>query len=411
MLKDESNIDLHQTVRRQQDEISRLRRLVASTPGVMCWKDINGVYLGCSAELASEHTASSMLYPFDRDAHVVGKTDFDLFSREIAERIRDHDKEVMQFEQELIREHELVLPSGQKAVHLVSKRPMYDENHRLSGVISIHVDAHNISRPVHQATSSSTVNQKSLVGYDEVEKIKRSFISNMEHDIRTPFSGVYGMANQLWETEEDGHKKEYLGDITRCAKELLDYCNSFLDFSKVEMGAIPIKSQKFDLRSMLDKVVAMETPAAKAKNIGFYLDIDHDIPRVLMGDNYRLERILLNLVGNAVKFTDQGQVLLRVEALDLRLRHAVIRFTVQDSGVGIPNEKINLIYEKFTRLSDSNQGFYHGLGLGLRIVKQFVAEMEGEIDATSQVGEGSCFEVTLPLQLPLIGDAALQRLA
>ena len=229
----------------------------------------------------------------------------------------------------------------------------------------------------------------------------------MEHDIRTPFNGVWGLANYLWQHETEEQKKEFLGDITNCAKELLDYCNGILDFSKIEQRSLPLLEKKFNSRKLLDSTMAIEMPPAKLKKLELTLDCDDKVPVVLVGDQYRLQRILINLVSNAVKFTQHGFVKLCVQLVkQLDDKNIIIRFIIEDSGIGIPQEKQDFIYEKFARVTPSNKGAYKGIGLGLRIVKQFIEEMGGEIDLRSEQGKGSTFICTLPFKLPLVSDMA-----
>jgi len=177
----------------------------------------------------------------------------------------------------------------------------------------------------------------------------------MEHDIRTPFSGVLGMATHLWEVEQDVIKKECLNDIVQCAKELLDYCNSILDFSNIESGLHLVTEKKFRLQDIVNSAVKMELPAAKLKQLSLTLDYDAAIPNVLMGDSHRIHRILVNLLSNAIKFTQHGHIKLSVALLPKEHSSVLVRFRVEDTGVGIPEDKKDYIFEKFTRLSLSNK--------------------------------------------------------
>lgn len=243
---------------------------------------------------------------------------------------------------------------------------------------------------------------------EEADLIKTEFIQNIQHSIRTPFSGVWGLANILYELETDPQKKEYLGNISNCAKELLDYCNSILDFSKASLGLIPVTSRKFKLKELVDKTITKVMPEVKCKGLEFVLNFLEDVPDMIIGDDYRLHEILLHLVNNAIKFTSEGCVNLTVKSFQKNknqeniLQEITLQFIVEDTGIGIPEEKQQYIYEQFTRLTPSNKGIYKGLGLGLTFVKQLIEELHGEIDVKSQQGKGSTFICTIPFKLPLI---------
>lgn len=207
------------------------------------------------------------------------------------------------------------------------------------------------------------------------------------------------MANYLWQQETDPQKKEYLGDITQCAQELLDYCNDILDFSNIESGSFPKVNNPFNLAVLLDKIVKTQTPAVKQKKLELKIKYDKTIPSDIIGDDYRLYRILINLVSNAVKFTQEGYIHCDVALIKQHQHELLIRFMITDTGNGIPEDKRGYIFQMFSRLTPSTMGLYKGLGLGLRIVKQFIEEMEGKIEFESQVNKGTTFICHLPFKI------------
>lgn len=389
---------LKRIVKEQHADIFRLKSVIDNLPGSIYWKDKNGVYLGRntyshekSKSVNIEDSASTLDSP-------IGKTDYDYFSKEIADGYRKHDIEVMESGEELVREEITTLPNGEQLIQLSSKRPLRDEKGNVVGVVGNTVDITHLKKIEAELREAKEKLERGDI-------IKTEFIRNMEHDIRTPFNGVWGIANYLWQNETVPAKKELLGDVTNCAKELLDYCNGILDFSKIEQGNLPLLEKKFNTRKLVDSVMLIEIPAAKLKKLNFTLKYDENLPVVLMGDQYRLQRVLINLVSNAIKFTQQGDVKLQVKlAKKPDDKNAIVSFIVEDTGIGIPQEKQDFIYEKFARVIPSNKGTYKGIGLGLRIVKQFMEEMGGEIDLKSESGKGSTFICTLPFKLPLIND-------
>ena len=239
---------------------------------------------------------------------------------------------------------------------------------------------------------------------EQANVIKTEFMRNMEHDIRTPFNGVLALTNCLRDIEEDVAKKEHLNNIAESAQELLDYCNSILDFSKIDLGMLAVVQKKFAFKNLIDSIIKMELPAARCKNLALKLNYAFNIPPILIGDHYRLQRILINLISNAIKFTAIGFVELNISIVRKSAKLVLLRFIIADTGTGIATEHQEYIFEKFSRLNLSNKGTYKGIGLGLRIVKQFIYEMGGEIDLLSTLGKGTQFICTIPLDLPLTDD-------
>ncbi len=340
------------------------------------WKDKNGKYLGCNKNVIN-------LLGLKSQDEIIGKTDYEMIWHKAADTLTYHDQLVMDSEKTHTREEKVTIEDGKVLTFLVSKAPYRDKNGEIIGTIGASLD---------------------ITMLKQADQVKTEFIKNMEHDIRTPFNGIWGIANILWEQETDSVKKEYLGDITHCAKELLDYCNTILDFSKVESDSFPVIEKKFNLRKLIESVLKIETPAAKNKNLTLTHNLSENLPPVIIGDYYRLCRVIINLLGNAIKFTKKGFVSLTVSMIKQTNKVALIRFIIEDTGEGIPSEAQHYIFEKFSRLSPSNKGLYKGSGLGLKIVKQFIQEMDGEIDLNSSVGNGAKFICTIPFTIPLTDD-------
>ena len=236
----------------------------------------------------------------------------------------------------------------------------------------------------------------------QADKIKTEFVQNIQHSIRTPFNGVWGLASILYEQEADPQKKEYLSNITECAKELLDYCNVLLDFSKSDAGLLPVIAKKFNLKEVINKVVTKTKPAARCKGLRLVISFEENMPETVIGDDHRLHEILIHLVNNAIKFTDKGFISLTVKPIQKNKNQEIIlQFIVKDSGLGIPEEKQQYVYEQFARLIPANKGTYKGLGLGLTIVKQFMQDLGGEIEVKSHLRKGSTFTCTIPFKMTL----------
>lgn len=238
---------------------------------------------------------------------------------------------------------------------------------------------------------------------ERASKAKDQFIMNIEHDFRTPFNGICGLASLLHEEEKDPEKKETLGMIASSAQELLDDSASMLDFSRIEQGLVPLCQKKFDLHALLNRLIQIEVPAATQKNLVLTLNMDQRMPKGVIADEYRLFRILINLVSNAIKFTESGSVILAVQLRQVMAdpRKAVIEFVVADTGIGIHEEQKAYIFEKYTHSTLSTEKKYRGLGLGLRSVKQFTQDMGGDIEVSSSPHQGTVFCCTFLFELPL----------
>jgi len=364
--------------------------IINCTPGSLYWKDKNGCYLGCNQFMVDTSGLKTV-------NDIVGKTDFDLWPN-YAPKLFENDQYVMQTGKTLVTEEEVRISSGKLMYFTGVKRPLYNESNDIVGVIGNSLDITPLKR----------AEQELRIAKEEAEKsnqLKTDFIRNMEHDVRTPFSGIYAMTKILAEKETDKEKKQLLYTIADCAKQLLDYCNDILDFSKLEAGNIPLLSKKFNLRQLIDDVATMEKPPAEIKKISFITEYSKEMPELFISDPFRIQRILINLASNAVKFTEKGYVKITVDtAKEINARDVIIKICVEDTGIGIPKDKHTAIYEKFNRLNPSNQGHYKGSGLGLTIVKQFVEELNGEIEIHSEPNRGSIFICLLPLKIPLLDE-------
>jgi PAS domain S-box-containing protein len=312
-----------------------------------------------------------------------------LFGPETAQEIEQHDREVFECGHSRQFEERIATPDGMERTWLAFRFPLpATGSQRLIGMLALDISARKKAEEDLNAA-------KELA--ESAALVKSQFLANISHEIRTPMNGIIGLTELALAAELNAEQRETISLIKFSAESLLGIVNDVLDFSKLEAGKLALDPIAFDLRELLAECAGLLQVLAERKGLRLVLDLTTDVPRHVVGDPMRLRQILLNLLSNAVKFTPAGEVRL---AATVQARQGLainVRFTVSDTGVGIPKDKQQLIFERFSQADASTTRKFGGTGLGLAISSRLVAMMNGQIWVESRLGEGSRFHFTAQL--------------
>jgi CheY-like chemotaxis protein/nitrogen-specific signal transduction histidine kinase len=237
--------------------------------------------------------------------------------------------------------------------------------------------------------------EKARIEAEKANNAKSVFLATMSHEIRTPMNGVIGMASLLAETKQTLEQQEYTETIRSCGENLLTVINDVLDFSKIESGKMELEHKDFNLRECIEDVLDVFADKASKSNLDLIYEIDYNVPTHIIGDSLRLRQILMNLVGNAIKFTSKGEIFLGVHLLNANADQLYLGFEIRDTGIGISQDKLDRLFKAFSQVDSSTTRQYGGTGLGLVICEKLIELMGGNITVESHLGQGTTFSFTI----------------
>ncbi|HEX3024670.1 MAG TPA: ATP-binding protein, partial [Chitinophagaceae bacterium] len=360
-------------------ERNLLRTIIDNIPDAIYIKDT-----GCRKVIANPVDVKNC--GFTNEAELLNKDDYDFFPQEIADNFYADDQFVLQTGNPILNREEFFIdPENTKHWLLSSKMPLKDEQGKIIGLVGI---ARDITKRKLLELELIDARKKA----ESASKAKSEFLSNMSHEIRTPLNSVIGFSDLLMKSNLTEGQQQYTSAVYHSANSLLDIINEILDFSKIEAGKLEVENIKTDIIEVGYHIADVISFQSHKKNLELLLNIGVDIPRFIWADGVRLRQILINLLGNAVKFTMQGEIELKIETIQIFNDHKrKIRFSVRDTGVGISPENQKKVFEAFSQEDSSVTRKFGGTGLGLTISKKLVHLMGGTLLLDSTVGKGSTF--------------------
>ena len=351
--------------------------LVESLPISVFRKDYNGRFVFANKRFCDGVGATL--------EDLIGKRDEDMFEAELAAKYSRDDRTLMKTGEAFRDIEKYIGPDGKESFIEVLKAPVKDADGNPQGIQGMYWDVTD-----RHLAEEELLRAKEMA--ESASRAKSDFLANVSHEIRTPMNGILGMSGLLLESMTDRKQREYVEMISESGEALLTLINDILDFSKIESGKIQLEESPIAIKQIVSEVASLLRFRTDEKNLDLKVELDEEIPANVIGDGVRLRQVLINLISNAVKFTQKGEIRVSVSVSEQSDEDVSVRFAVSDTGIGIDQEKFETIFQEFEQADTSITRQYGGTGLGLAISQKLVELMGGFIKVTSQSGVGSCFQ-------------------
>lgn len=373
----------------QTEEFFSLKKIIALMPGNVFWKNRNGVYFGCNNNVAK-------FFQLNTPDDIIGKRNQDIMPKDVADALDIADLKIMQDGRAHFFEEKGIDKNGRPAIFYSQKSPLFDENGNVIGLLGIAIDI----------TERKKMEEELRIAKEQAEasdKAKSQFMAVINHELRTPLTGIIGLVNLLKKRNLSREERFHtIHDLENCTDHLLNLVNDVLDFTRLESDKVTTNKTSVSISDIINEVTGIMTGLAKTKKIDVTVNCDPALPSLVLTDKRCLRQVLLNLVNNAVKYTESGSINIHTYTQFPSENEADISISITDTGPGIPNDKLNNIFEPFQQLEDTylRQSSRSGTGLGLAIVKRFCGVLGLEINVKSDLGKGSTFTIRGRFQLP-----------
>lgn len=382
--REATNALLSTVIDEQQKTAEIVSNIIANIPYAIFWKDTQSVFMGCNGYFAQTLGLGTEQVIGKKYNELVGDTSMVEFMNRIDSEVLSQQKPVFDFE--YVRTIQ-----GTTQTVSVSQVPLFNNEGNIIGMLCISTDItkrkqHELELKQAKETAESANLAKSM------------FLANMSHEIRTPMNGIMGITELLSQTPLNEEQIRYVGLVRNSSDALMHVINDILDISRIEAGKASLRNEPFNLEQLCNKNIDSFALPAHSKYLNLYYQFDPALNIALVGDEGRLNQVLINLIGNAIKFTDKGEVSISIAASGQTDTHCYVTISVTDTGIGIPADKLGSIFDAFTQIDGSYKRNTGGTGLGLTISKRLVELMGGTISVESEVGRGSSFTLQLPFE-------------